>query len=69
MYAATAVAALGLALAGGRARGLALWALLAAVLVTRAVREEGVLRERFAGDWNDYAQRTLGFLPPRRSHG
>ena len=67
MYVATAVAALGLALAGGRQRDFALWVFLCSVFVLRAWREERVLRQRFADGWDAYASRTLGLLPPHRS--
>lgn len=67
MYAATTVAALGLALAGGRLRGFALWVLLTAVLGLRAWREERALRRHFTETWDAYAHRTLGLLPPHPS--
>lgn len=67
MYAATAVAALGLALAGGRRRDFALWVFLCCVFLLRAWREERVLRRQFTDGWDAYARGTLGLLPPHPS--
>lgn len=65
MYLATVTAALGLAVAGGGRSGYVLWALLGAVLTVRALREECLLRQYFAREWEAYARRSIGLLRRR----
>lgn len=62
MYMATAAVALGLAVAGGRRRDLALWLALCAIFAVRARREELLLRRHFGGEWERYARHARGFL-------
>jgi protein-S-isoprenylcysteine O-methyltransferase Ste14 len=67
MYAATIIAAFGMAVAGGRERDFVVWCALIAVLLVRAAREELVLRKTFGSRWEAYARESLGLIPSLQS--